>query len=128
MSRSVKEWVGKSDSTAVPPRVRLRNFEQHKGMCHLCGTKITVSDKWQTDHIIALINGGLNAERNIAPAHDSCHKAKTAGDVAEKKKVAKVRGKHFGTIRAKSALSSTKSPKPPLTKTLPPRALFGERS
>lgn len=123
MSRSVKPWSGKSDNTPVPPRVRLRNFEQHGGICHLCALKIQVGQKWQTDHVVALINGGKNDEANLAPAHDDCHKTKSADDVAEKASVSAKRQKHIG-IKKRTALSQPKAPKPALTKTLPPKQLY----
>jgi hypothetical protein len=34
-------------------------------------------DKWQLDHIVALINGGEHRESNLAPILDAEHKAKT---------------------------------------------------
>lgn len=128
MARSVKPWSGKSDNTPVPPRVRLRNFEQHGGMCHLCSLKIQVGQKWQTDHVVALINRGKNDELNLAPAHDDCHKAKSADDVAEKASVSAKRKKHLGMKRP-SKLSSPREPKPAMTsKALPPRKLYEERT
>jgi hypothetical protein len=54
-------------------------------------------DAWDLDHIRALINGGENREGNLAPIlHGRPHKEKTALDVAEKAKVARLRAKHLG--------------------------------
>lgn len=129
MSRTVTEWIGKTDDTKAPSRVRQRIFDRDQGKCHVCGLQIKVPfETWEADHVKALINGGENRELNLAPAHSHCHIGKTALDVKEKSKVNKVRGKHTGAKRPSSNLSGRKSPKPPLTKTLPPRALFGERS
>lgn len=52
MTRSVPEWVGKTDDTKVPPRVRLRCFEREGGICHLSGIKIRAGDSWELDHKI----------------------------------------------------------------------------
>jgi 5-methylcytosine-specific restriction protein A len=100
MSRAVEEWIGKTDDTPVPPRVRLRIFDHHDGRCYLSGVKIRPGEKWDMEHIKALCNGGEHRESNMAPALVSAHKAKTKADRAEKKKVDAMRKKHLG-IRAK---------------------------
>ena len=96
MSRTVEEWIGKTDDSVPPPRVRLRVFEAHKGICHISGRKIMAGEKWELDHVVALINGGENRETNLAPALSFAHKIKTRADVAEKSKVARIRAKHLG--------------------------------
>ncbi len=53
------------------------------------------------DHKTALCNGGENREGNLFPALRSKHRLKTAADVAEKSKVARIRSKHLG-IKANS--------------------------
>ena len=108
-SRSVAEWVGKA-SEAVPPRVRVRVFEAAGGRCAVCSRKITASDTWQADHIVALINGGENRERNLQCLCGWCHKAKTRADVAEKSVIARSRAKHLG-IRKPSRLQGRGFPK-----------------
>jgi 5-methylcytosine-specific restriction enzyme A len=130
MARSTKEWVGTSDDAQAPPRVRLRVFDRDKGVCHWCKTQIKAPiETWQADHVIALINGGKNAESNLAPIHSHCHVEKSGEDTAAKKKVAKVRKAHLGIIRpagkirspgfAKSPKAAKRQPKP----SLPPRRL-----
>ena len=52
--------------------------------------------KWQTDHRVALINGGANRERNLVTLLTDHHKVKTAQDVRVKSKTAKMRAKHLG--------------------------------
>lgn len=99
--RSTPEWIGKTPDTAIPNRVALRVFEAHGGRCHLSGRKITPADKWDCDHVIALINGGENRESNLAPALRSEHREKTKADVAQKSKDARVRSKHLGTYKSK---------------------------
>jgi len=95
-ARSVPEWIGATPDTAIPPRVRLRVFEAHGGVCHISGRKIRAGEKWEADHVIALINGGENREANLAPALSDKHKAKTAADVRQKADVARKRQKHLG--------------------------------
>lgn len=103
--RAVPEWIGKTPDTPAPPRVRLRVFERHNGICYLSGRKIGAGDKWQLEHPLAIINGGENRESNLAPALVEPHKFKTAEDVKQKAKNDRVRKKHLGikkqrTIRA----------------------------
>lgn len=96
MARSVPEWIGATDDTPVPPRVRLRVFEAHGGRCHLSGRKIMPGDLWECDHVRAIINGGENRESNLAPALKDKHREKTDDDVAEKAHIDRVRKKHLG--------------------------------
>ena len=131
MSRTVDEWIGKTDDSKAPPRVRQRIFDRDKGACHVCKLKIKVGETWEADHVIAVINGGENREKNLAPAHSHCHLGKTNRDVKEKSKVAKVRAKHTGVTRPKGSVKSpgfTKAAKAPKlsTKSLPPRRLYQE--
>jgi 5-methylcytosine-specific restriction enzyme A len=105
MSRQVEMWIGKTDDSPIPPRVRLRIFERHGGVCYLSGRKIMPGDKWEAEHIIALCNGGRHSEDNLAPALVEPHKIKTVADVKQKAKNDRVRKKHLGikkprTIRA----------------------------
>lgn len=101
MARTVSEWIGKNDDTAVPPHVRLRVFLRADGKCAECGLKIP-GKRWICDHRIALINGGENRESNLGPIHEACDKTKTAADVAEKATVYRKAAKNVG-IRLSSA-------------------------
>lgn len=106
MSRSVPEWVGATPDTPVPPRVRARIFERHNGVCHRSGRKIMAGDKWDLDHILALINGGEHRESNMAPILvGKPHKDKTAEDVKVKSKTARIRAKHLGLKKPRTIKS-----------------------
>lgn len=83
-ARSLPEWIGQSADTPVPPRVRLRVFDRAGGHCQSCTRKIMGGDKWQADHIKAIINGGENRERNLQLLCGWCHARKTKSDVGEK--------------------------------------------
>lgn len=130
MPRAVAEWVGKTPDTKAPARVRDRVFERAGRVCHLCRLPIKVpAESWQLDHIVALVNGGANAESNLAPAHAHCHIAKTAVDVAEKAKVAKIRQKHTGARRPDGKIRSAGFPKADRgerapKQSLPPRQIY----
>lgn len=102
MSRSTDEWVGKTDDSAIPPRVRLRVFEAHGGICHLSGRRIQAGELWDCDHVVALVNGGQHRESNLAPALRDKHREKTALDVREKSIVRRKRMKSLGIEPKKS--------------------------
>jgi len=115
MARAVKEWIGKTPDSKVPPRVRLRIWEREHGICWLSGRKILTGEPWDLDHKIALVNGGEHRESNLFPALRDKHKAKTRVDVAEKAEVAAKAKKHIGADRPKGQIASRndlKSDKP----------------
>lgn len=126
MPRTRKSWIGRTDDSKAPPRVRQRVYDAHNGICHICDLPIKPGETWHLDHKKALIAGGENAEGNLAPAHAHCNLAKGQRESAEKAKVAKVRGKHIGAIQPKQSIQSRgfdrkeRHPKP----ALPPRPLF----
>lgn len=96
MSRSTAEWIAKNDDQRVPPHVRLRVFDRHRGVCHISGRKIMAGEKWELEHVKALILGGEHREANLAPALVAPHKAKTALEMGVKAKTDRIRLKHIG--------------------------------
>lgn len=110
MTRTLPEWIGKSDDAAIPPRVRVRVFDRHGGRCHLSGSRIRAGEAWDCDHIIALANGGEHRESNFAPALKAPHREKTKADVAEKSRVYRKRTKHLG-IKKPSKFSCSRDSK-----------------
>lgn len=109
--RKTKEWIGATPDTPAPPRVRLRVFEAHGGICALTGRKIQTGEAWDLDHIQALTNGGENRESNLQPALKEAHKEKTARDVAQKSKDRRVRSKHIGIHQSKCPLPGGRNSK-----------------
>ena len=105
MARTVKEWIGKTDDSKAPPRVRQRIFDRETGICHWCRQPISKGG-FECDHIIALINGGENRESNLGPVHPHCHKLKSAQDVKEKAKVQRTRQKHTGAKKPAGKIQS----------------------
>jgi 5-methylcytosine-specific restriction enzyme A len=106
MTRSVPEWIGAAPDAKVPPRVRLRIFERHNGVCHIARRKINAGEPWDCDHIVALCNGGEHRELNLAPALRDKHREKTREDVAEKAETYRKRSKHLGLKPARQKLQS----------------------
>jgi len=102
MSREVAEWIGASDDSAIPARVKLRVFDAFNGKCAICGCRVTVANY---DHKTALINGGENRESNLQLLCLPHHKVKTRADVAEKSIVARKRAKHIGIKKPRTIRS-----------------------
>lgn len=94
--RSVPEWIGKTDDTPIPPRVKLRVFERYGGICYLSGRKIRAGDKWDCEHVQAIVNGGANRESNLKPALRDGHRIKSDADLAEKSKTYRMAAKNAG--------------------------------
>lgn len=97
-ARSLDEWVGRTSDTAIPPRVKARIIETQGGCCANCGNAFSARLRPEFDHIVALINGGANAESNVQALCDLCHGAKTGRDVELKSTVARKRAKNLGLI------------------------------
>ena len=96
---NLMEWVGETDDHVPPPRIRHRVWFNAGGKCGCCGRKIKFSEYWQLDHIIALINGGENRERNLQPLCDFCIPDKNAGDVATRSKTFAIIKKNSPALR-----------------------------
>jgi hypothetical protein len=106
VTRSIPEWRGATPDSPVPDRVKVRVFARYDGYCHWTGKKIMPGDVWDADHIIALINGGLNIESNLAPIlRGKAHAEKTARDVAIKSKTARMRKRHLGLKKPRTIRS-----------------------
>jgi 5-methylcytosine-specific restriction endonuclease McrA len=87
-----------------PPRKSLtRNqraelFLEHRGICHLCGTRIQAErgEAWEVEHVDAREISGRDDASNLRPAHIKCHKVKTAQDKAIIAKCNRIRNRHLG--------------------------------
>lgn len=101
MPRLVPEWIGATDDTPVPDRVRLRVLKKHNECCASCGRHITTGTRWICDHTVALINSGPNRETNLRPLCSWCTPAKDASDVAEKSATYGSQKRNFGLRKAK---------------------------
>jgi 5-methylcytosine-specific restriction endonuclease McrA len=109
MTRAVDEWIGKTHDSAIPPRVKVRIFERHQGICHLTKRRIRAGEAWDCDHVIALCNGGEHREGNLAPALRQPHREKTAEDVRVKSKIARIRKRHLGIATARRPMPGSKA-------------------
>lgn len=110
MSRSLKEWIGKTDDAHVPPRVRVRVFQRHNGVCHVSGRNIRPGETWDLDHVVSLINGGEHREFNLAPALRAPHKEKTKVEMQEKSRVYHKKAKNLGiSLKKKKPMPGSKA-------------------
>lgn len=75
---------------------RVRIFDLNRGSCHLCGQKIKVGDAWDLEHLVPWELTRDDSDENVKPAHKSCHKVKTAEDVAGIRKADRIRAKNIG--------------------------------
>ena len=101
MTRPVPEWIGKTDTTAPPPRVKLRIIDRQGGLCAACDRKLGMAGETvEFDHIVALILGGENRETNLQALCGMCHGAKTRQDVAQKAQDAKRKASRYGVKAA----------------------------
>lgn len=105
--RTVDEWIGATDDTPVPPRVKLRVFERAQGICHIAKRKIRPGEPWDAEHVTAIINGGENRESNLAPALRAKHPEKTARDMAEKSRNYRKRKSNLG-IKKRSTFACSR--------------------
>ena len=81
----------------ISTRERVRLFQIHEGICHICGQKIDgIRERWDVEHVLPLELGGEETDENRKPAHYSCHKGKTKDDVRMIRKSDRVRAKHMG--------------------------------
>lgn len=111
MSRSVPEWIGRTDDTPVPQRVRLRVFDAKGGLCHKCRRKIRAGEPWTCEHVKAVINGGPNRESALDLTCSNCLVPKNNADVAEKSKVYAIRSKHLGIKKTARPMNGSRGTK-----------------
>ena len=113
MSRAVDEWIGKTDDSAIPTRVKARIVMAQDGICACgCGVKLgSAGERIEFDHEIALILGGENRESNIRALRCRCHKGKTRQDGAQKSVEARKRAKFLGLDKPKRIMPGSRASK-----------------
>lgn len=67
---------------AMTPQRRAKLFQMHGPRCAQCTRKMGPADDWDLDHVLALENGGTDADENFQVLCETCHDAKTGGDHA----------------------------------------------
>ena len=111
MPRSTPEWVGKTDDAAIPPRVRLRVLDRAGHRCQKCTKFRVAGEAWGCDHVVAIINGGMNAESNLQALCENCHRSKTRLDIARKALTAASKKRHLGLKKSKNPMPGSRGSK-----------------
>lgn len=79
---------------------RIDVLHANGGICWLCELSINpVKEAWEVEHCIPLGLGGADDASNMKPAHKSCHREKTNGDMTKIAKAKRVKAKHEGSYR-----------------------------
>lgn len=94
--RTVPEWIGKTDNSMPPPRVKDRIRDRQGNRCAISGVELRPGIKVEYDHIVPLWLDGRNAESNLQAVTSDAHKAKTASEAKVRAKCNAVRKKHLG--------------------------------
>lgn len=94
-----------------PPAERLRLFQLHSGICHICGQKITQGERWEIEHVVPFELTKDDSDENVRPAHASCHSAKTAADKGAIAKAKRLEQKHRGAHRPKTPFPGSRNSK-----------------
>lgn len=111
IGRKVPEWIGATNDTPPPPRVRKRVFDAYGGVCQESMRPIGPGDGWQADHIIPVGLGGENRESNLQPVLVDAHKVKTRRDKAQIAKANRVRKAHLGIATHKRPIPGSRNTK-----------------
>ncbi|MDP8251195.1 HNH endonuclease [Pseudochrobactrum saccharolyticum] len=104
-------------------KVKAQIIARANGKCEKCSAVLKTGEG-EVDHILPCALGGEATVANGRLLCRVCHIEKTADDIRRVRKSDRQRDKATGAVRPKSVVSGRKSPKPALTKTLPPRAMF----
>lgn len=100
MPRTIEEWAGKSDDSAIPDRVKLRIHLRCKGKCQACGRKIDHRNPAAYDHVVPLADGGGHRENNLQVlCHFPCHQLKSAEEAGQRAQSRRVQKKVSGIKR-----------------------------
>ena len=109
MSRTVVEWVGATDDTPIPARVKDRVRLRCGAKCSECGIAVDGRIRGDVDHVRAIILGGENRESNLQLLCLPCHRSKTKRDVAAKAVAYRKRMKHLGFDKPKRPFPGSKA-------------------
>lgn len=107
--RKVPEWIGKTDNSTLPGKVKDRIRDRQGDKCALTGHSFKPGDKIEYDHIVPLWLGGENRESNLQAVLDTAHKRKTQAEATVRAKVDSIRKKHRGIRKEPSMAGSRNS-------------------
>ena len=109
MSRTVKEWIGKTDDTAPSAACKRRILDRQDNKCAITGLPFTPKDPPKFDHIVPIWLKGKNRESNLQAIRGEPHEIKTSNEAKVRAKVNKVRSKHLGLKKTKRPLPGSRA-------------------
>lgn len=95
MSRSVAEWIGRTDDSTPTDACKLRILDRQGNRCASTGAEFTPTNKPDFDHLVPLWLGGENRESNLQAISGASHKRKTQAEATVRAKINSVRKKHL---------------------------------
>lgn len=103
-ARPVPEWVGKRPESMPGQLVLLRLYAMQNGLCACgCGRVMNFErDVIDCDHIVPLIDGGENVERNLQLMLQAHHRVKTSGEATIRSAERRHKAKAFSSLRKPS--------------------------
>jgi 5-methylcytosine-specific restriction endonuclease McrA len=110
MARTIPEWIGKTDDSVPPPRVKQRILERQDRLCGLTKAPIPNGITPDYDHIIPLRDGGENRESNLQAVMPIAHKKKTAREAKERAKIDAIVKRSYGLNAPKRPIPSRDLP------------------
>ena len=94
---------------SISAKERLRLFQLHGGICHLCNGRIQVGEAWEVSHDIPLELGGADDDANRKPAHKKCHRAHTS--TVDQPNIAKAKRRELRHMGIKKPSRGFRKPK-----------------
>ena len=88
----------------ISAKQRVKLFNDHKGICHICQGKIGIGEAWEIEHRVPFAMGGEDSESNWSPAHVRCHRTKTTDDVGAIAKAKRREARHLGVNVSRTPL------------------------
>lgn len=95
--RAVPQWVGRRPESMPGQIVLLRLYSKQDGKC-ACGCGMVMNlerDEIDCDHIVALIDGGENAEGNLQLLLRAHHRTKTKAEATARSREREHKAKAF---------------------------------
>lgn len=90
---------------------RAKLFLDKGGRCHKCTRVIFGGETWFAEHLIALQNGGTNADGNWEVTCSNCFPIKNAEDAGKAKRMRKAAVRHIVPTKQRENYGSFKRPK-----------------
>ncbi|MFJ6322313.1 MULTISPECIES: HNH endonuclease [unclassified Rhizobium] len=107
MTRSVPEWIGRTDDSMPTDACKRRILDRQNWRCAITGVEFRDGVKAEFDHIRPLWLDGENREDNLQAITEAAHKAKTQTEATVRAKVNRNQIKRI-LGKKKSSLSNPK--------------------